>query len=205
MIIGISGAQGQGKSTLIKAALGSTEYNFRDGELQTARTLLSDMGYTLTEVNKYMPLKVKFQEQLLSNHSANIQSLIQVSHDRDDIYLVERTFADIFNYALLSLGPFNEYSEWLNEYYEQCKKAQDECFDSVVFLSGRDYTPEEDGVRSINSHFSALTDFLIRKYTMAFINTTYGVEITEPSVHGRLKALTMIATRLIRIKENTND
>ena len=164
-IIGISGSQGQGKSTLINELVKGNEL-VKALDIQTARTVLKEWGYTLAEVNSFMPLKVRFQEELFNRHCSELQ---QARYgELEGVYLVERTFADIFSYALTSLGPFNDYSEWLNDYADKCEEAQKQLFDHVVFLSGREYVPEEDGVRSTNLHFSRLTDHLIQNYTILF-------------------------------------
>ena len=162
-IIGISGSQGQGKSTTINAALEEND-NIHTLNIQTAREALTDWGYSLTEVNSFMPLKVKFQEELLARHCNSLG----FPREWDGVYLVERTFADIFNYALVSVGPFNDYSEWLNDYANRCAAAQEKYFDHVVLLSGREYVPEDDGVRSVNPHFSGLVDYVIQTYTIKF-------------------------------------
>lgn len=163
MIIGISGAQGQGKSTLIKAAA-ENNHRFESSDIQTARTLLKKWGFSLTEVNTYIPLKVKFQDALLNEHVHVLRNL----SDRSGIKLVERTFADIFTYAILSVGPFNQYANWLSDYYGKCKEAQNDLFGHVVYLSGRTYVPEDDGVRSVNPEFASLSDDCIKKYSLEF-------------------------------------
>jgi hypothetical protein len=186
MIIGISGAQGQGKSTLIKAAI-EEDGRIIDAGLQTSRHLLQSWNYSLTEINKYLPLKIRFQENLLFNHTQSLRGLLQ----HDTPVLVERTFADIFVYALVSIGPFNEYSDWLDDYALQCKDAQEGLFDWTVYLSGRDYIPEEDGVRSTNHHFGNMVDELIKKYTGEFGK---GVEINVADLDERVKALIYLTT-----------
>lgn len=166
MIIGISGAQGQGKSTLIKAAV-ECNSTFNAPTIQTSRNILNTWGFTLNEVNRYMPLKIKFQEQLLDEHCRALNNL------NSGVHLVERTFADIFAYAILGLGSFNEYSDWLDEYYIKCRDAQLRFFDHVVYLFGRDYTPEDDGVRSTNKHFSSIVTNLIERYIIEFFPLEY--------------------------------
>ena len=163
MIIGISGAQGQGKSTLIKAAV-ERNSRFDAPDIQTSRNLLKDWGFTLAEVNTYMPLKIKFQDELFARHERTLHGLSA----RSGVFLVERTFADIFTYAVLSVGPFNEHSEWLSHYYYRCQEAQGRLFDHMIYLSGRTYKPEEDGVRSTNVHFAKLADSCIEQYTQEF-------------------------------------
>ena len=182
MIIGISGSQGQGKSTLIKAA---TENNrrFSAHDVQTSRNLLKRWDITLGEVNAYMPLKIKFQDQLIEDHIRTLRLINQSS----GIHLVERTFADIFTYAVLSVGPFNEYSEWLSDYYNQCKEAKLEYFDRVIYLNGRVYTPESDGVRSTNPHFANLADMCIYRYSKEF--SARVVTISNPHLTARVNVL----------------
>ena len=190
MIIGVSGAQGQGKSTLIKAALKDGWYF--DLGLQTSRETLNDWGYSLSEVNSYIPLKIKFQEELFSRHCAGLDGHKGVDLGNPTT-LVERTFADIFAYALLSVGPFNDHSVWLNDYAARCSEAQQDYFDHIVFLSGREYTPENDGVRSINPHFSDMADHLISKYTNLFGNVTH---LRMADLGERVAALSDINERL---------
>lgn len=162
-IIGVSGAQGQGKSTLIREAVAKSD-RIHALDIQTARTVLKEWNYSLAEVNAFMPLKINFQEELFKRHS----EVLLRAKNHQGVFLVERTFADIFNYALTSVGPFNHYSGWLDEYANRCEQAQKELFDHVIFLSGREYIPEDDGVRSTNKYFSALTDYLIHIYTIKF-------------------------------------
>ncbi len=196
-IVGVSGAQGQGKSTLIASIV--ERYPSVDSyNIQTARELLSDWGYSLTEVNAYMPLKIKFQEELFDRHCGYLEKVIKPNTYHGPILLVERTFADIFTYALTSVGPFNNYSTWLNEYADRCRIAQLKYFSHVVFLSGREYVPHDDGVRSINRHFSNLTDYLILHYTNEF---SKGYEsritfITEPDLELRTLQLIDICNNI---------
>lgn len=154
MLYAISGSQGQGKTTVINE-LRSNNYNIVLN--QTSRSILKDWGYSLNEVNRYLPLTVKFQDEILKRHINNIEHAASGSSP----YIGERSFADIFSYALFVVGPFNEYDNWLNEYFEKCKLAQKTYISSVFYLTGRSYKPANDGVRSINIHYAAAVDTLI--------------------------------------------
>jgi deoxyadenosine/deoxycytidine kinase len=183
-IVGISGAQGQGKSTLINYVTETHDF-IHSLDVQTARETLKDWGYSLTEVNSFMPLKVNFQEELFNRHVRSLER--ELTFGTDSVKLVERTFADIFAYALTSVGPFNQYSDWLNEYANKCSFAQNKYFAHIIYLSGREYTPQEDGVRSINSHFSKLTDYLISYYTNEFdISQSKVTQISDPDIIDRV-------------------
>lgn len=190
MIIGISGAQGQGKSTLIKAAIEIGDGKILDAHIQTARNILKKWDYSLSEINTYLPLKIKYQEQLLSDHRNSLRNI----RNSGRIYLVERTFADILVYALVTVGAFNEYSDWLNNYAEECMAAQRGLLDWSVYLSGRKYTPEEDSVRSTNPHFASMVDSLIKKYTGEF-SMDNSVEITVANLDERVEALLSLTTQ----------
>lgn len=183
-IVGISGAQGQGKSTTIDEVIKADPDNFSKISAQTSREILNEWGYKLSDVNAYIPLKINFQNELLKRHRRILFSYKNNLPSENKFFLVERTFADIFTYALVTVGPFNQYSAWLNQYYEKCKEAQ-KIFSAVIYLSGRDYVPEDDGVRSINTHFSNMVDNLVVKYNREFsFNTLF--QITDPYLYDRV-------------------
>lgn len=150
MIFSLSGSQGQGKTTVLNslAELGMTVV-----EQKTSRSILSDWGFTLNEVNKYPPLTKNFQEEIIERHFRSMEPYI----DTDEVVLIERSFADIFNYALFAIGSFNEYNEWMDRYYERCLAYQNH-FTGIFYLTGRAIIPEEDGVRSTNRHFARAVD-----------------------------------------------
>lgn len=164
MLIGISGSQGQGKSTVCDSL---QERGFKVVQNKTSRSILSDWGYTLNEINSYQPLTVKFQDEILVRH---IRSNLEAA-ESSDLYVSERTFADIFVYSLFVLGPFNAYSSWLDDYYHKCVEAQ-KMYSGIVYLTGRNYSPQNDGVRSINRHYTTAVDELISKYLSDFENST---------------------------------
>jgi hypothetical protein len=160
MIISISGAQGQGKSTILSSV---KELGYDVIENKTARSILSDWGMTLDQVYLDKPLCVKFHDEILNRHDTYCAPF----YDSKSISFIERSFADIFSYALAVLGPHNQYSNWLNEFYDQCLEKQTK-MSGVMYLSGRIYTPEEDGVRSVNKHFMENIDNSIKKYLKEF-------------------------------------
>jgi hypothetical protein len=197
MIIGVSGAQGQGKSTLISDCVASNYGGCKLG-LQTSREILNDWGYTLSEVNKYSPLKVKFQDELIKRHEKSLIRSLELASEAKLVFLVERTFADIFTYALASIGPHNEYSNWLDEYAEKCSEAQKKYFHTVVFLQGREYVPEDDGVRSVNIHFAHLANSMILHYAETFSNDDSLLVVNVSDRNSRVQHLN---AKIANIKE----
>lgn len=146
----ISGSQGQGKSTVLNTL---AAMNYSVVERKTARSLLEEWGMTLGEVNRHPPTTRLFQDEVLKRHLDSMTLLI----NDDKLHFMERSFADIFTYAVMALGSFNEYNNWMDEYYEQCIQAQTK-FHSIYHLTGRTFVPQEDGVRSTNRFHSEIVD-----------------------------------------------
>jgi nicotinamide riboside kinase len=159
-IITISGSQGQGKTTVL-ASLAEMGYSVIPHK--TSRAILNEWGYTLNEVNKDLELTKKFQEEILHRHHQNSIE----AYESDDVYFSERSYADIFTYTLFALGSFNEYSVWLNEYYENCKEGQ-KIYSKVIKLGGRLVDIDDDGIRSVNEHFTNAIDLVLNYYLNDF-------------------------------------
>lgn len=163
MLISISGAQGQGKTSVLNSL---AELGYIVIPKKTSRSILADWGMTLHDVNKDHRLTHKFQEEIMVRQQRKDLTLLK----SDVINFTERSYADIFSYALNILGAFNEYDEWMNDYYRRCKEYQ-QSYDCVIYLSGRpDYKPENDGVRSINTQFAKMMDLVIKHYVDDFNN-----------------------------------
>lgn len=167
MILALSGAQGQGKTTLLKT-LETKGYNV---EYNTnARNTLIEMGMTLTEVYSNPESAKEFQDRILVGQEQIDNRLNKL----DGVIITERSYADIFTYALFALGNLNTYDKWLSDYYDKCVALQ--CnYNHVVFLTGRIYTPEDDGVRSTNTQFGNSVDLVLEHYTRELCSfpTTY--------------------------------
>jgi len=175
MIFSISGPQGQGKTTVLNTL---KDRGYKVAEQKTSRSILSEWGMTLNEVNKYAPLTKKFQEEIIERHFASVQPHI----DSDEVVLIERSFADIFNYATFAIGSFNEYSEWMDRYWERCCEYQSK-FACVFYLTGRAITPEDDGVRSANKHFARAVDVVIRNNLEEMRNLGCRMYVVDTPAH----------------------
>jgi nicotinamide riboside kinase len=172
-LVAISGSQGTGKTTLIDAL----PYN--KITRKTSRSVLSDWGVTLSQVNNDRPLTIKFQDEILKRK----QEDEAIGRDSTELYVTERTYADLFVYALVAIGKDNEYSDWLDEYYFRCKEAQDK-YKEVFYLLGGHFKPVYDGVRGINQHYSWMVDVCMREYTRKM--TDRYVTIDTPNIAQRV-------------------
>lgn len=157
MIITISAAQGQGKTTI----LNNLEANgYRIQKNTTARGIMAEWNKDLNQIYSNPPLAQRFQDEILSRQEQYDKEMIKSGY----LIITERSYADIFTYALFALGSINNYNEWLQDYYQKCCELQKN-YKNVIFLTGRDYTPEDDGVRSINPQFGQSVDLIVEHFT----------------------------------------
>lgn len=161
MLVSVSGSQGLGKSVFINHL--ATEWRFKTIERKTSRSILSDWGVSLSEVNNDRELTTKFQDEILTRKAAD-EAEAAVS---DELWVTERSFADLFTYAVVALGKDNEYSDWVDRYYDRCVEAQ-KAYAGVMYLdrSGRfDGKIVADGVRGINAHYGIMVDLTMTHYS----------------------------------------
>lgn len=180
-LITISGAQGQGKTTIL-TSLAELGYNVVSHK--TSRSILDEWGYTLAEVNEDLELKKKFQDEIIERHyQTNLEAA-----SSPDLYFSERSFADVFSYTILTLGPFNEYSSWLDDYYRKCKEYQ-KIYDAVLLIGGRDDSVENDGVRSVNAGFRTVFNLILDHYTDDFTDRDRIWRVYSPDHTERMKQI----------------
>lgn len=156
MLFAISGSQGTGKTTLIEAL----QDLYPAPSPKTSRSILKEWNVTLSQVNNDRELTVKFQEEILKRKIEDEAPYVE----SEQLFCTERTFADLFVYAVVAIGKDNEYSSWLDDYYLRCVEAQHR-YDMVFYLTGGHFTPVNDGVRGINQHYSRLVDLVMYDYT----------------------------------------
>ena len=162
MLISIAGSQGSGKSTVLKA-LDELGYNII--ERKTARSIINDWGVTLDAINQDLDLKMAFQMELVER---KFKDEVELAYS-EELYFTERTFADLFTYALISFGQYNQYDKWIDTYYKTCK---DSCtnFSHVYYLQAKfSHNIENDGVRSVNEHYSRMVDVTMLDITRSMI------------------------------------
>lgn len=156
MLASIAGSQGTGKSTLLAAMADLYPQISR----KTSRSILSDWGVTLSEVNNNRELTIKFQNEILKRKLEDEAAAVA----SDKWHLTERTYADLFTYALVAIGKDNEYSDFIDEYYLKCVEAQ-KTYGHVFYLTAGHFTPVNDGVRGANKHYSRMVDKVMLDYT----------------------------------------
>jgi len=162
MLIAIAGSQGSGKSTILTEV---KKLGYPVIERKTARSILDEWGVTLDAVNADFDLKVAFQDELVRRKYADeIEATLST-----EICFTERTFSDLFTYALIAFGQYNKFDEWLDNYFETCKNYC-HAYNHVFYIKPlREQYVEKDGVRSINRHYSRLIDHTMLDVTQQMV------------------------------------
>lgn len=158
MLVTVSGAQGCGKSTILQQLEG---LGYPVVQRKTSRSILSDWGKTLDEINDDPELSKLFQDEILTRKIQDEKDAVE----SDRICFTERTYMDLFVYALINLGKFNEHSEWLDSYYQRCLEAQSS-YAKVFYVKSGLFTVVHDGVRGSNRHYSRMVDLILEDYTV---------------------------------------
>lgn len=158
MLVSVGGAGGCGKSTVISQM--STMYGIPSIDRKTSRSILSDWGVSLDDVNVDPELAIKFQEEILLRK----QNDERIAINSSDVWLTERSYADLFVYAIGAVGRFNKYNDWIDGYYQRCCEAQN-AYLFVAYIKNGYFDPIDDGVRGINTHYSVIIDLAISSYT----------------------------------------
>ena len=194
MLFAISGSQGSGKTTIINAL---KERGYPIVERKTSRSILDDWGVTLSQVNNDRELTVRFQDRILTRKMEDEKEAVE---DVSRIWFTERTYADLFTYALIAIGKDNEYSDWMDEYFKDCAQQQSN-YNANFYLPAGKFQLEHDGVRGSNRHYSRMVDITMKDvlhrmtqetgydYDTLKTNGTVTVEIDRTDVEGRVEQI----------------
>lgn len=200
MLIAVTGSQGCGKTTVLNE-LKARGHNTI--ERKTSRSILSEWGVTLYDVNNDHNLTVKFQDEIIKRKSLDERA----ARDSDDIWFTERSYADLFVYALVDLGRDNLHSDWIDQYYNTCLRLQ-QSYDMVYYLKAGHFTIQKDGVRGDNLYYSRMVDNIMYDFTQQMTHPSVLSTIDTPSIEQRVSTIATQAIgtiKRINNKETRND
>ena len=156
MLIAIGGSQGAGKSTLLQKL---EQAGYPVVQRKTSRSILDEWKVSLDQVNKDPELCVKFQDEITKRKFEDEWDAVKST----DICFTERTYTDLFVYALMNLGKLNDYHNWINAYYDTCL-SHNKMYSDIFYIPGGQFTIEMDGVRGSNPHYGHMVDITMQKY-----------------------------------------
>ncbi len=158
MLVAVAGSQGSGKTTVLSEL---HNLGFNVVERKTARSVMIEAFPTLTLDDIYADpnLVVEFQNEILRRKYFDEHEAVEAK----TLWFTERTYADLFTYAVMAVGKNNECSQWLDHYYNLCKEYNSKYIHSFYLRSGF-FKPEEDGVRGFNQHYATMIDVTLFKF-----------------------------------------
>lgn len=181
MLVAISGSQGCGKSTIIDRL----QESYPIIERKTSRSILDEWNVSLQQVNNDPDLTIDFQEEIIKRkYDDEIYAT-----EADGIFYTERTFADLFTYALVSLGKDNRFSDWLAEYYKRCMEYQ-QIYQQIFYLKAGHFNVQSDGVRGESVHYSRMVDLIMSDFTQQMTHPSSLFMVDTPDLDQRLAMIT---------------
>lgn len=182
MLVSIAGSQGSGKSTILSRI---RDMGYNTITRKTSRSILTDWGVTLQEVNTQPELTMKFQEEITRRKYQDELAAIE----SPELWFTERTHADLFAYSLVSLGHNNNYSEWIDDYYHTCM-SYNQRYSAVYYLRAGRFKVEHDGVRGSNQHYSRMVDIVMLDITNQMIHNSKLTIVDTPDLEQRVNMIT---------------
>lgn len=128
MLIGLTGVQRTGKTTLAVEFCNQYQANYVDASIST---YIAQLGYASSDLTYGYSKRVEIQEHLYTSLYNLFSTLPQ-----NQVHVTDRTFHDLIFYALSSIteDTSDDHIEWLDHYIEKCRTAQAELFKEVVYI-----------------------------------------------------------------------
>ena len=181
MLVAVSGSQGSGKSTILEEI---RKLGYPTVDRKSSRSILSDWNVTLQEVNNNAELTLKFQEEITKRKYEDEVEFIE----SDTVCFTERTHADLFTYALVSLGKDNKHSNWLNSYYKMSMKYN-QYYAGVYYLRAGQFKVAHDGTRGSNIHYSRMVDLTMLDITQQMVHNSKLTIVETPDLEQRVNII----------------
>ncbi len=137
-VVGLSGAQGGGKSTLLQAL---QDAGWKVDDFKVSRAVQTQLGWErLDQVLESPDTMMTFQNEVLKQKRSRDEELRWGGSA--GIILTERTFADICAYTTYWTWELVDQRKWtladgaawLHDYTLRCVEAQKRCYDATVML-----------------------------------------------------------------------
>lgn len=183
MLYAVSGAQGSGKTTVLQEL---QKRGFFVLERKTSRSIQHEWGYTLEEVNRDKELTIKFQWEIIDRKLCDENNFID---GVDTTAFTERTYADLFTYALAVLGKEPSCDDFLNKYYDRCERLQ-WWYGKVFYLTAGHFDVVPDPHRGApNKHYTRMIDMVMLDVTRQITNPNRLVIIDTPDLQERVNII----------------
>lgn len=190
MIITISSAQGQGKTTFMNDIKETSRFSSKIEvyPVKTARTILSGMGVSLDKIYADPELLIRFQQEILDRHA----QIFEYQHDKK-ILLVERGFLDIAVFSVMNLGRINAFSNWLDAHVTKCCALDSKT--TTLYLPMFIQNVANDNVRPYNMWYNSAFNCVLVDYIETIGNPFFVVK--QKDRHERVKEFDSILANVL--------
>ena len=196
-LIGLSGPQGGGKTTLLEGLKGKALYAsdilITVDDFKVSREVQRQLGWeSLERVMESPDTMMKFQVKV---RDVKYARELEITERRDlDVVLTERTFADIVTYTqlwtweLVDAGKWelSEAIEFLVDFVRTAKENQRVYAGNLILPHMPHVKFQADPHRAAERHIGFFTTQMDRFFDEVNPRTVPTFRITEPSVEGRI-------------------
>lgn len=187
-LIATTAAQSAGKTTLLNSL--SQTHGHNVVARKSSRSIQSEWGVTLDQINSDHELTIKFQNEILKRKLADDMDTYDEVNCRytplqSPLLFTERSPVDLFTYALLALGRVPHLSDWIDDYYTQCVEAI-AAYDHIIYIEGGKFPAVAEAQRaSTNSHYTDLVDATMIRYYKKMVPTSKQIIVTTVNLSDR--------------------
>lgn len=200
-IFGVSGAQGAGKTEILKAL---TLKGWKVDQFKVSRAVQAQLGWeSLDRVMDAPETMIKFQEEVFRQKFKNDSALPR----SDETIFTERTFADIYAYTSHWADKFvadgrmtnNERSTFICNYKAQCRYAQDKIYGGkIILVPMMDHIPTDNDpnrAKREEAHliYDKILDFVDNSFTYPLYEK---LEINVKTIEDRVTMVENFVRRL---------
>jgi predicted ATPase len=190
-LIGLSGPQGGGKTTLLN---GLKDKGIVIDDFKVSREVQKQLGWeSLSQVMKSPETMMQFQAKV--RDVKYVRELENIERTDADIILTERTFADIASYTQLWAWELVDSEKWslkdavqfLVGYVDLCKANQAVYSGNLILPSMPHVQWQADPHRAEKKHVEFVTAQMDRFFDLVHPRSVPTFSITEESVDGRIE------------------
>lgn len=186
-VIGISGAQGGGKSSLLNKL---KEWGYKVDDFRVSRAVQAELGWdSLERVMDAPDTMMAFQDEVLEQKLNNDRKLRESS----EVILTERTFADIYSYTSTWVNKFIDRGDldlgdgmrWLQQYTAKCFEYQQQVYQAVILLPLMPHVVFENDPHRAKQEDAEVVYGRIERFAKGMVDEVPYCRITEKSIVDR--------------------
>ncbi len=171
-IVGISGAHGTGKSTILSELHLRKQRNIIVDDFKVSRTILKELGLTLEQATATVESTKNYQTIVLNKKIKTDMSFTYDTVYQNKTVFVDRTLADIYAYTRHWYEQNNIDEEWFTSFEKKCADNVNAIYENVIILPTGKIPFVVDGVRpdvGIQEKISDYVNYFAEKYINNYV------------------------------------